>query len=444
MQRGLVGSEMCIRDRYQRRVHGLEKTLSELGEKNLMGEMKVKIQRINPKSVDIKMLYGSYDEISKEFTDGVLSAWFKKFAKSNLDKPRRKWMIFDGPVDAKWIENMNTVLDDTKKLCLINGDTIPLGQGMNMIFEPMDLEEASPATVSRNGMIYMEPHRMGWNPLYQSWKKLLADYLNSEQKFKEKRFEITPEWLEEMDHLTEELLPGTFNILRNNHVESAPTQDQNLVQSLLNIWKVCLSNMVHKDFVKDRDHKQMMNAIQQSFLYSFVWSICASISKERKTMDVEVKRIITTNKRYGKILPPQLTDGTIYDATLIITKEEVTWKPWVNLREETPIPPRMNPQEIIVTTIDSIRYTEILTMFVENEISCLFVGPTGTGKSIYIKNTLLHQCPQEKYRTIEIGFSAQTTAIMTQELIEGKLETRRREMGPPVGMKCIILSLIHI
>lgn len=161
-------------------------------------------------------MYGGYNEATREWSDGVLALTVRE-ASRDLSGVRH-WIIFDGPVDAVWIENMNTVLDDNKKLCLNSGEILTLTKYMKMIFEVEDLTVASPATVSRCGMVYMEPQSMGLQPLVTSWIYQIPENCKTKSKT----------FTENLEKLFKIYLEPTIEYMRLNLKEVTVTVNNNI------------------------------------------------------------------------------------------------------------------------------------------------------------------------------------------------------------------------
>lgn len=121
---------------------------------------------LNPKSITSDELFGAYTK-SKEWKNGVIAVIMKNQVK-NEDKYREtqkhKWIILDGDIDPEWIESLNTVMDDNKVLTLVSNDRIPLSAEMRLLFEIDNLRNATPATVSRAGVLFINETDIGWMP----------------------------------------------------------------------------------------------------------------------------------------------------------------------------------------------------------------------------------------------------------------------------------------
>ena len=120
---------------------------------------------MNPKSMPRQQLLGQMNNDTREFSEGVLTVSAREVVKN----PGNNWIILDGDIDPEWVESLNSVLDDNHLLTLPTGERINFPNGTCFIFETDSLLYASPATVSRMGMIYLNNEDINISGLVQKW-----------------------------------------------------------------------------------------------------------------------------------------------------------------------------------------------------------------------------------------------------------------------------------
>ena len=140
------------------------------------------IAQLFPKALEGKRLFGTLDLVTLDWTEGVVTRLWRRALTRNATHQERTAILFDGPVDPVWIENLNSVLDDNRVLTLANGDRLPLIQGMKILFEVAELSRASPATISRVGIVHTSQdsdNNSNFGDGVIAWRDILARWCRS-------------------------------------------------------------------------------------------------------------------------------------------------------------------------------------------------------------------------------------------------------------------------
>uniref|UniRef100_A0A0G4I0U0 Uncharacterized protein n=1 Tax=Chromera velia CCMP2878 TaxID=1169474 RepID=A0A0G4I0U0_9ALVE len=411
----------------------LATALTHLHEKGSDREefQKVHYTVLNPKCITMGELYGEMNELTQEWSDGLASKRMREFTEE--DTPDKKWTVFDGPVDAIWIENMNTVLDDNMTLCLANGERIKLKPAMRMLFEVQDLAVASPATVSRCGMVYLTAEDLGWRPYAKSWLDKLPEYFSEDHR--------TKLW-----NLLDTYVDKGLQFLRQNVNEPLPSVDNALVHSLCKLFVAvfnkngsapngCLSADAGAETNRAVDVSAESAAhvdalVTHVFQFSFIWSLGGTgdtVTREKFARFAEGQFDSLSVPKGGGIL-----DG-------FVDMKQGKWRHWDEILPQFSFNPSASYFSLLVPNIDTCRYAYLLDKQLASQHSVFLTGQTGIGKTAINAKLLEELKTRCSFLPIYMTFSAQSKALQTQLTIESKLfKKSKTELGAPVNSQAII------
>ncbi|XP_076248728.1 dynein heavy chain at 16F [Calliopsis andreniformis] len=378
---------------------------------------------INPKAVTIGELYGEVDILTNEWHDGLIGSTVRHACSFVTDE--HQWIVCDGPVDAIWIENMNTVLDDNKMLCLANSERIKFTPYMRMLFEVMDLAQASPATVSRCGMVYVDPAELKWMPYVKTWLTTI-----SEETIKDEHRALIVE------------LFGTY--FDEGLVFCFRNCDYPISQ--VDISKASMACAILECILiepgaieRTTDKSRIRTFLTQSFIFAYLWAVGGNVDNvSRGVFEAFVRKQFEDNE--DAFLP----SVDLWDLYVNVQQHRLDY--WIDIMPKFVYDSEVPFFDILVPTVDTVRFGFIMKKLVEISKPVFFTGDTGVGKSVITKVVLNDLESTQLWVPITLIFSAQTSSGRTQEILELKLERRKRTvLGAPIGKRvCIFVDDVNM
>ncbi|XP_009470045.1 PREDICTED: dynein heavy chain 17, axonemal isoform X2 [Nipponia nippon] len=362
---------------------------------------------LDPKAVTCDELFGVIHPSTREWKDGLFSSAMRDLA--NITHKGPKWIILDGDIDPMWIESLNTVMDDNKVLTLASNERIPLNPTMRLLFEISHLRTATPATVSRAGILYINPTDLGWNPVVTSW--IEARTVQSEKA--------------NLMILFDKYLPVCLEKLKSGFKKITPVPDITMIQMVLYLLECLLTPQTTPP-----DSPRELYELY--FVFACVWAFGGAMFQDQ-LVDYRLEFSKWWVNEFKTIKFP--SQGTIFD--YYIDPETKKFMLWTEKVPKFQLDPEVPLQASMVHTTETIRVRYFMDLLMEKQRPVMLVGNAGTGKSVLMRDKL-EALGADEYLVQSVPFNFYTTSAMLQAVLEKPLEKKSgRNYGPP-GTKRLI------
>ncbi|XP_065334425.1 dynein beta chain, ciliary-like [Cloeon dipterum] len=360
------------------------------------------VSDLNPKAVTNDELFGVINPATREWKDGLFSAIMRDQANMLGENP--KWIVLDGDIDPMWIESLNTVMDDNKILTLASNERIAVTPSMRLLFEISNLRTATPATVSRAGILYINPQDLGWSPYVSSW-------LENRSSAEKNNLQI----------LFDKYLPNCVEMTKSgrfNQVTPVTTGSQ--VQTLCRLLS-CLLNPTNTPSDCPADWYETY------FIFACIWAFGGALTQDQS---LEFSKWWQCEFKSTKFP----ADCTVFSVFVHHeTKKFTLWQEKVPKFELDPEVPLLST---LVATTETTRLRFFLDLLMADRHPVILVGGAGCGKSVLVNDRLA--ALSENFMVANVPFNYYTTSEMLQKILEKPLEKKAgRNYGPP-GSKTLI------
>lgn len=307
-----------------------------------------------------------------------------------------------------WIESLNTVMDDNKVLTLASNERIALTKAMRLLFEISNLRTATPATVSRAGILYINPADLGWNPYITSW-------IDTREQQSEKANLII---------LFDKYVPPCLEIIRLRFKTITPIPETSHLAMLCYL----LDSFLIPQNVPTDCPKEWYEIY---FVFACIWSFGSALFQDQ-LMDWRNEFSKWWVNEFKTIKFP-LT-GTVFH--YYIDPETKKFSPWTDLIKSFELDTDIPLQATLVNTAETTRLRFFIDILIAKKHPVMMVGPAGSGKSVMMADKL--SSLPESYAITNVPFNFYTTSEMLQKVLEKPLEKKAgRNYGPP-GSKMMI------